>query len=220
MPVGSQPGSFWAEVECAFLNTFQARWQYAAERLGFGFAQGKTMLFRRSIVERGGGIRALGAEMAEDAAATKLIRTAGLKVRLVDAPFEQPLGSRRAMDIWMRQLRWAKLRRMTFPLFFVPELFVGSAFPILAGTYATAMHGVPSAVAAALALSAGWFGAEAILARRAGWHLSWRMPLAFLLRDLLLPILWVYAWQGDTFMWRGTEMCHIKAQESTVSPAS
>ena len=37
MPVGSQPGSFWAEVECAFLNTFQARWQYAAERLGFGF---------------------------------------------------------------------------------------------------------------------------------------------------------------------------------------
>ena len=39
MPIGSRPGSFWAIVECAILNTFQARWQYGADAIGIGFAQ-------------------------------------------------------------------------------------------------------------------------------------------------------------------------------------
>ena len=41
--------------------------------------------------------------------------TAGLRVRLVDAPFEQPLGERCGADVWQRQLRWARLRRASFP---------------------------------------------------------------------------------------------------------
>jgi hypothetical protein len=36
--------NLWAELECSFLNTFEARWQYCAEAVGLGFAQGKTML--------------------------------------------------------------------------------------------------------------------------------------------------------------------------------
>jgi len=47
MPLGSRPGNRWAELECAFLNTFEARWQYCAEAFGMGFAQGKSMLWRR-----------------------------------------------------------------------------------------------------------------------------------------------------------------------------
>ena len=47
-PIGCMPSGFWAEVECAFLNTYQARWQYAADSVGLGFAQGKTMLWRRA----------------------------------------------------------------------------------------------------------------------------------------------------------------------------
>ena len=92
-PVGCSPDGVWAELECGFLNTYQARWQYAADSIGMGFAQGKTMLWRRDILEAGGGIRALGAELAEDAAATKLVRNMGLCVRLVDAP--RILGDRR-----------------------------------------------------------------------------------------------------------------------------
>ena len=30
-PVGCRPDGFWAELECAFLNTYQARWQYVAD---------------------------------------------------------------------------------------------------------------------------------------------------------------------------------------------
>ena len=64
-PVGGRPQGFWAELECAFLNTYQVRWQYAAAALGFGFAQGKSMLYRRSQIEAAGGIRLLAAEPAE-----------------------------------------------------------------------------------------------------------------------------------------------------------
>jgi ceramide glucosyltransferase len=39
-PIGALPLNFWAEVECAFLNAYQARWQYFADSAGFGFAQG------------------------------------------------------------------------------------------------------------------------------------------------------------------------------------
>ena len=55
-----------------------------ANSTGYGFAQGKTMLWRRETLEAGGGIEALGAEIAEDAAATKLIRAQGLNAHLVD----------------------------------------------------------------------------------------------------------------------------------------
>ncbi|RVD63371.1 glycosyltransferase, partial [Mesorhizobium sp. M7A.F.Ca.ET.027.03.2.1] len=96
-PIGSRPAGFWAEVECAFLNTLQARWQYAGEALGVGFAQGKSMLWNKPMLDANGGIRALAAEIAEDAAATKLVNSLGLRVNLVAAPFEQPLG-RRSFD--------------------------------------------------------------------------------------------------------------------------
>ncbi len=114
--IGSRPDGFWAELECAFLNTYQARWQCFADDVGMGFAQGKTMLYRRDLIEAAGGIRAFGTELAEDAASTKIVRRQGLRVRVVNRPFEQPLGRRTVTEVWRRQIRWARLRRDTFVL--------------------------------------------------------------------------------------------------------
>lgn len=203
MPIGSRPANFWAELECAFLNTFQARWQYVGESLGQGFAQGKSMLMRRDIVEAGGGLlRALGAQLAEDAAFTKLVRAAVLHVHLVDMPFEQPLGHRRMTEVWSRQARWAMLRRLTFPVMFVPELLTGAFFPIIAGIYAAWQADLNVAMVA-VGLAAVWFGAEILLAKRAGWYVSSRLLLACALRDCLLPGLWLVAWLRQDYVWRG-----------------
>ncbi|GJD53257.1 hypothetical protein OPKNFCMD_6030 [Methylobacterium crusticola] len=203
-PVGVRPENFWAEVECAFLNTLQARWQYVGEALGLGFAQGKSMLWHRPFLEAAGGIRALAAETAEDAAATKLVRAAGLKVRLVAAPFPQPLGPRRAAEVWARQLRWARLRRVTFPLFFAPEIAAGAVLPMLAAV--PAAGGGAAGWLAALATGAVWYGAEWRLAARNGWPRSWRWPLACLTRDLLALPLWLAAWVARGIVWRGNPM--------------
>ncbi len=205
MPLGSRPQNLWAELECAFLNTFEARWQYCAEAAGQGFAQGKTMLWRREVLEAGGGIRALAAEIAEDAASTKLVHQQGLCINLVDDPFEQPLGFRALKDVWHRQVRWARMRRKTFPAFYAIEIIAGAALPFLAATYAAFALDI-NAGAALLSVALAWYGPETLLALATGWHFSKRMPLLFLCRDLMLPIIYIDAWCIDQFVWRGVEM--------------
>jgi ceramide glucosyltransferase len=204
-PIGCMPNGFWAEVECAFLNTYQARWQYAADSIGLGFAQGKTMLWRRVDLEKAGGIRVLGAEIAEDAAATKVVRRAGRRVRLVDGAFGQPLGHRSARAVWLRQVRWAKLRRATFPAFFLPEVLSSGFAPVLAAAVAAQAADL-SPFAASAALAAFWYACEACLSRAAGWPIDTWSPLAWITRDLMLPALWTQAWVGKTVSWRGNEM--------------
>ena len=114
-------------------------------------------------------------------------RAGDLSAHLVDEPFQQPLGRRRLRDVWSRQLRWARLRRVTFPLFFVPEILTTSLFSL-----------------AAAGVAAPCFRRErrprrrrdsGFLVRRrgcsrfalAGWPLSWRTPFAWAVRDLMLP---------------------------------
>lgn len=211
-PVGADPQNFWADVECAVLNGYQARIQYAVDSLGFGFAQGKTLSVRRSQLARAGGYAALAAEPAEDAAATKAIRGLGLAVRLAGPPCIQPLGRRRGQDVWARQVRWARLRRASFPLLFLPEILSGGLVPLIAALVAAQGFGaspwivVPGWIAV-------WYGAEAFLARRAGWPLTWRSPLAWLLRDAAIPAVYGAALAGRSFAWRGAELT------TDISPA-
>jgi ceramide glucosyltransferase len=204
-PIGGAPRNLWAELECAFLNTYQARWQCFADGLGLGFAQGKAMLWRRELLDLAGGIEVLGSELAEDAAATKAVRALGLRVRLVAQPFMQPLGYRTAAEVWRRQLRWARLRRTTFKMFFIPELFTGIIPPLAVAVAVTVAAGW-SIAATVFPLVAAWYAAEAFLAYRAGWQLSHRSIPVWMLRDALLPALWISAWVGNEFEWRGNPM--------------
>jgi ceramide glucosyltransferase len=203
-PIACSVIGFWAELECAFLNGYQARWQYAADSFGMGFAQGKTMLMRRSDLTQAGGIQVLAQEIAEDAAATKLVRRMGLRAALVDAPFGQPLGARTARQVWDRQTRWARLRRMSFPGFFAVEILTGCLFPLAAAAWVADALEAPASLLAGL--SALWFGSEALLAWVAGWHMRLWSPLAWALRDALLPLVWMHAWLSEGYAWRGNEI--------------
>jgi len=209
-PIASRPTGFWAELECGFLNTYQARWQYAADSLGMGFAQGKTMLVRRRDLAQAGGIQALAEEIAEDAAATKLVRRMGLRANLVDVPFVQPLGHRTAKQVLDRQTRWARLRRIAFPGFFAAEILTGCLPPLAATAYVADAIDVP-VLALMAALAVVWFGSEAMLARVAGWHLSVASPFAWALRDALIPLVWVHAWLSEGYAWRGNEISTVES---------
>ncbi len=204
-PLATRPGNFWAEVECAFLNTHQVRWQYAGEALGFGFAQGKTMLWSKPLLDANGGIEALAADIAEDAAATKLVHRLGLKVHLVSSPFEQPLGRRSLREIWARQSRWARLRRVTFPAFFAPEILLGALPPLVLALAAAAIGGVSLPATAAFVLAAAYLP-ELLLARAKNWRLSPYALPALLARDLVMPVVWLRSWVVGRFEWRGNSM--------------
>jgi ceramide glucosyltransferase len=214
---GTAPGSFWAETECAILNTHQARWQLVADTFGMGFAQGKNLMFRKSVLNPLGGIAALAREPAEDAAATKTIRQACLVVRLAPMPFPQPLGAKTFKQVWNRHLRWAKLRRATFPLQYLPEFLTGSILPFLAFASALLMLGIDLLVPI-LVLAAVWFGSELVTARKVGWRVSPWTPISLAVRDLLLPVLWIAGFSPGGFDWQGHAMSAQRPHCGMASP--
>jgi ceramide glucosyltransferase len=203
-PYGSAPGSFAAEIECGLLNAYAARVQYCVDALGYGFAQGKTLAFRKTDLDAGG-FDAMALEPAEDAAATKWARAQGRKVRLVTPMAPQPLGQRTFAAVWSRHLRWARLRRATFPLLFAPEILSSALAPFAAlGMMGWLAGGAVLPWVAAYAFV--WYGADLAATRLAGWPLSWRTLAALPCRDALLAAIWCAAWSGRGFVWHGHAM--------------
>jgi ceramide glucosyltransferase len=113
-----------------------------------------------------------------------------MRVRLVDGPFGQPLGLRTLKEVWRRQVRWARLRRVTFKSLFALEI-LSTSLPLL--------------VAAATFRFPG-FSPERrrhplVRAKRCllmwGWHLRSARFLWFA-RDLAL-LLWLEGWRRNDF---------------------
>ena len=69
------------------------------------------------------------------------------------------------------------------------------------------------------AFAALWYGAEMALAQAAGWHLSALSPLIAVLRDLLLPWLWLDGLVGTDFVWRGNAMSIAEDAEPALNDA-
>ncbi|MCR8725901.1 ceramide glucosyltransferase [Frigidibacter sp. ROC022] len=203
-PAGIRPVGFWAAVEAGFLNSYQDRWQLTSDQIGNGFAQGKVLMWRRALLEQAGGLAVLGHDLAEDVASTKVVRAAGLKVRVLDRPLPQPLGRRTADEVWLRQLRWARVRRSGFPGLYAVEPLSTAALPMVAVAGLAIAGAMPAPLA--LAYPVLWYGAEWALARRAGWPSSPVQVLAWLLRDTLIPAVWLTAFASRGFVWRGNAM--------------
>jgi ceramide glucosyltransferase len=203
-PVGTHPENFGGRLECAFLNSNQAVLQGAAAEVGPAYAQGKTLFFNKPLMEHAGGLRALGRALAEDVAATKAIRNVGREVTLTHVPFAQPIGRRSLRQVWERQLRWSRVRRDGFALIFMMEILNGAAMPALIATLALYALGADPLLA--LWYLALWYGAEIALARRAGWSMGPLDAVSLILRDLMIPAIWVATFLRRGFEWRGTAM--------------
>lgn len=214
-PVGRASQGFASQLECAFLNSYQARWQSTADALGFGYAQGKVMYFHRSVINAGGGLSALGTEPAEDAAATKLVRGQCLRVRLVDRFFEQPIPERTLGEVWARQLRWAQLRRASFPWPYAAEITTGSALPLVLTAIASTAAGLP-VLPLLLIHFCLWYGVEQMLARLAGWPSGMIYGIT---RDLMIPAIWLQAWFTRDFSWHGQPMRSERAAHASKATA-
>jgi ceramide glucosyltransferase len=213
-PVGERPDGLAASLECAFLNGNQARLQFAADSVGQGFAQGKTLFWNRDMLNRAGGLGAIGHYLAEDVNSTKLVHEHGLKVSLTPLPFAQPIGKRSFSQVWNRQLRWSRVRRDGFPLLFASELCNGPAAALVALWLGCIMLHLPVLMIGLFLFA--WYGSEAYLMRRAGWPARWRDILALPLRDLLIPLLWGATFLNRNIEWRGTAMAPSIREEAAV----
>ncbi len=106
--------------------------------------------------------------------------------------------------MWRRQLRWARVRRFGVGGYFAAEILTGPFLPLLGALLLMTQGALTVLLFTALCLS--WYLAEAALAVAAGWPASPRCVLAWVLRDAMLPVLWVVAMTGSGFEWRGNRM--------------
>jgi len=219
-PVGTRPKGFAGHLECAFLNSNQALLQFASASLGPAFAQGKTLFFNRPLLEHCGGLRALGLYLAEDVTATRLIREVGREVTLTPLPFAQPIGQRTLRQVWDRQLRWSRVRRDGFPLIFATEVLNGGLVPFALATMACVLGEVD--LRWAIGYMGLWYLSEILVAKRAGWPMGAQDLAGIVLRDLVLPMLWMATFLRRGFEWRGTQMAPLDQRPTgaSVQPAT
>jgi ceramide glucosyltransferase len=118
---------------------------------------------------------------------------------LADRPCEQPL--RKLGDVWRRQVRWARLRRITFSTYYFLEVFSGTVAPVLASVATVQILDWPVALILLI-----WYVAEAALMCATRWHFLAMSLLACIGRDLAQPTIWIAGLVGTGFVWRGNVM--------------
>ena len=215
VPVALGARNFAARIEESIMNGAHARVLTVASLLGLEVGVGKFMLFRRSDLDRAGGIPALASTVGEDNAMGKALARLGLKTVFSHYVVRQELGSRRFADVYERQMRWAVIRRDEERLAFVLELF-NFAFPAaIAAGLAAPLVGL-TALPAAAATIVGWLAAETLLLFTKQWGVSLLSPVAFLCREIMLPCIWLNAWLTNRVVWaQGT---YVAKSSSDPSP--
>jgi ceramide glucosyltransferase len=191
-PVAVRPLNFVGHLETAFINGYAARFLLAGSAIGLDLTFGKTMLVRWSEQIQRSVIAQLKLIAVEDAAILFGVRRLGLRAQFSGLTVDHPVGARSWRSFWGRHLRWAMYRRAYYGPVLYLEMAV-SLFPtlVLAALGAAAFSlDVASAVAGTVAL---WFGLEGLLHLHKRWVISWLTPFAWIVRELLLPWVWLHA---------------------------
>jgi ceramide glucosyltransferase len=203
------PDNFAAELERAYINGHQARFLFAADRLGLAVASGGVTLMAFDTLQRIGNWRGFNRWIADDYSVTRSVRELGLRTRLGDVMPPLPLGRRDGAVVWRRQVRWARtrLRLPVWPLV-LWEPAIGWAVSGIAGLAALAAAGVDArALLLGLVLhTVAWLAAEWWFTAGRGLAFGWRAAAAALAREALAPILMLRALSGRRIDWRGTDL--------------
>ncbi len=201
-PIGTSPRNLAAELECGFLNTYQARWQYAAIGSGFHSHRASRCSGGKRILIAGAGCMRSRPNSPRMPPRQKWC---GTQVVACVSP-RRPLPNR-SDDADCAKFGSAKCGGRDCVA--TPSRFTSrsrsrpAAWPVGVLLWRRPAH---STLFAAVAYPAIWYGAEALVARSAGWPLSWRSPFLWVARDVMLPAIWVSAWTGSRFVWRGNAM--------------
>lgn len=199
VPVAVRPASFAGRIE-AFLINGHARLLLAASAAGLGFGVGKVMLFKRSDLDRIGGITALGRSLAEDTALSRTLARHGLGTVFAHETVAQEIGARSLRDIYDRQVRWSVIRRANEKFSFPLEPIASPLPAALAGALAAPLVELPAWLGFGATLLV-WFCAETGFAAMKGWEVSAWAPVAFLGREILALAAWLRAWTTYEVVW-------------------
>lgn len=204
VPVAKEATTFAGAIEACLINE-HARLLLAASSLGKGFGVGKTMLFRRSDLEKAGGFRAVSQSLAEDTALSRAMGSLGLRTVFADKTIAQVIGRRTYTEIAQRQFRWSVIRRKEEPLTFVLEPLHSPLPASLAAGFAAPLFGFPVLPSIAVVATA-FLAAEVSFLWLKGWEIPVIYPLAFLGREGLSLTAWWRAFFTSEVVWAGRKL--------------
>jgi ceramide glucosyltransferase len=203
---GRHPKKAGGELEAVYLNTFYARWMCLAEAVGHPCVVGKSMLFRRSVAERFGGMRNLARYLAEDYMAGEAMRKLGLRVVLATDPIRQVIGKYTFKDFWSRHIRWGRIRKAQAPIAFAFEPVMGCLASGLLGAWALA-HATGLTMSQFFTLHlVAWSTCDFLQMGLLNPEIRWTSALAWFARELLALPQWIHIASGNTVNWRGNRL--------------
>ncbi|KAF9308186.1 hypothetical protein BG003_011456 [Podila horticola] len=125
LPFGIRPQTLGSELELMFLDTVHAKMYLFINWTGLASCVvGKSNLYRRSDLDKVGGMAAFGKYMAEDNLVATAIFNMGYKHEMTSDLAYQSLGSMTPSDYFLRRARWTRIRKYTVTAATVVEPFI------------------------------------------------------------------------------------------------
>lgn len=200
---GTCPQGLGGWLEASYLNTFFNRWMFLSKMFGFPSVIGKSMLFRKSMLKRAGGLEVLGRYIAEDYMAGHVVLKLDLSVELMRNPIPQFIGKYSFEDFWQRHLRWGRIRKSIAPLAFLIEpIFFSTLSGVLGGWALSGLFSFPFIWGWTLHMII-WALMDLSLYSLMD-RLNWRAIFAWGIREILAFPLWFCILCGNTVLWRGS----------------
>jgi len=200
-----------ALLETLHLNSFvAAATSLARVAVGRACVIGKSMLLRRSDLERLGGLHEVRNVLAEDFVIGRMYELAGFRVAL------SPYLVRCMNDGWTverflnRHVRWAQMRRRIAPAAYLGELLLNPVLWIALATLSLLATG-PGRDLRLLAVAAAGVAvkcaSDSLLCRRLRGTLPRAAEVIVMpLKDLAMAAIWLVAWFRRRVSWRGNEL--------------
>ncbi|KAG0226713.1 hypothetical protein BGX31_007192 [Mortierella sp. GBA43] len=222
LPFGVRPQTLGSELELMFLDTVHAKMYLFINWTGLASCVvGKSNLYRRSDLDKVGGMAAFGQYMAEDNLVATAIFNMGYKHEMTSDLAYQSLGSMAPSDYFLRRARWTRIRKYTVTAATVVEPFIEMIGCGLVASYGFNLLWNIHALNFLAFHVVMWFLIDLSLFQALsgenmdnirGFLMTWS------LRELTALPLYAYAVAGSTVDWRDQSFYLLR--DGTVEPVS
>jgi ceramide glucosyltransferase len=195
---GSGLGSI---LENVHLNGFVAGSVYTVSRiLGIPVTIGKSMCFRRRLLNRLGGWEAMADYLFEDALMGREVIRRGHSISQSFQTVENVNTDWSIFNFVSRHTRWATLRRHLSLRDYIGEI---AGNPVVAATVYAALYPGAVALAVWLGVALGKIALDLGAARLIGDRSPWYNYLTVPFKDLVMGLIWLVPFVRHTVYWRG-----------------
>ncbi|OAQ31779.1 glycosyltransferase family 21 protein [Linnemannia elongata AG-77] len=220
LPFGVRPQTLGSELELMFLDTVHAKMYLFINWTGLASCVvGKSNLYRRSDLDKVGGMAAFGKYMAEDNLVATAIFNMGYKHEMTSDLAYQSLGSMTPSDYFLRRARWTRIRKYTVTAATVVEPYIEMIGCGLVASYGFNLLWNIHALNFLAFHVVVWFLVDLSMYQALSGEKMDNLRgflMAWCLRELAALPLYVYAVVGSTVDWR--DQAFELLRDGTVRP--